>query len=747
MAVVVVTNSNNSREDFEGTPSFTSIGGGAGAGKELVTFLEGAASGSRKVTGSASTGFWVNAAAGVDMTQANDDRVWMCKILLYDYADLNSTGLRVRIGSDTSNYIEYLLADDGTRGDADHPVLGGWLIMPIDPNEVAFRDFTTGTPSLTAVDQFAVTAALATGAAKSENLFIDAVDLGDGLYLVGGDGADADGVFQDFVGHDQGAAANRFGHAMGGSSELGAIFVRGKLIIGRNSSQTVTATEFTDLGAVLFFPETRTPAGWPELELDVGNASTVISLTSCSFTGLGAPKTVVYFDTNDGSAALVGDVFPTADQISELEYPGVPDLDLKTGDFVIYSKEGGSDSFGLSEGTNYWVDHIVGVTIELHTSRNNAYTAATPVDLTNAGTGEEHSLTRSPDRQPTLTVTGTAGSVSATGCFFQGFRKLTLTSAVTFTACTLFQCRELVLSTATLDGCIIRSHISTRGEAFITAPTLANITNCDFTAAELDSSGRHLGHAIEITTAGTYAFSGNTFTGYGPNRAQFSTDSSGIDPTGEVITTDAAHGLATGELVYYNKEGGTASVGLTEGTRYYVNVLTTTTLSLHRTRQAADEDARRVNLSTSGAETHSLYSGRAAILNSSGGSVTINVTGAANPTVRNTPGSSTTVAQTVTLTVTVKDRTDEANIQFARVVIRATSGGPETVGTVLLSAETNASGVASDTYNFSSNQPIEILVRRASPQLGQKYEGSRTTDTITGTFSTQVLLTRDQNVE
>ena len=637
MAVVAISDSNNRAEDFEGTPSFTSIGGGAGAGKETVTFFQGAASGSRKVVASGGAGFWVTAAATTDMT-SGDNGVWLCKVLLYDSADLNSTGFRVRLGGDQSNYYEFYLADDGTQGDIDYPPKGGWLIRPINPNVTAWRDASTGSPALTAVDEFAVTAAVATGAAKSENIFMDSIDMGDGLYLVGGDSTDPDGTWQDYADDDEGTqTAGRFGHV--GQIE-GIFFVYGKLIMGRTSAGTVTATVFNDANRTLVFPGGRVAAGWNEIEVDLGNATTDVDFVDTVFVGRGRTNLAWYFDT-------ISDV----DAVNEeLDITG---HGFSTGDAVLYAKGGGSDAIGLTDATEYFVEVMTVDAIALHTTRQNAYTAATPVNLSAGSTGERHLLTRQPDTRPDLTVTGTTGvGFDATGCSFIGFRTITLTSKGTLTTCKLLGGASLDLNGGAIDGCEISGATTNHGVAYLVASSLANIDNSTFT-----SSGR--GHAIEIDTTGTYTLTGCTFTGYGGARAQFLTSASGIDGSTEVITTTAAHGFATGDPVYYNDEGGAASVGLTDGALYYVRNLSSTTLSLHLTPSAASADVRRVNLTASGAETHSLYSGDAAIYNSSGGLVTINVDSGTTPTIRNGVGASTTVNNNTTVTLTgLRDNTE-----------------------------------------------------------------------------------------
>ena len=76
--------------------------------------------------------------------------------------------------------------------------------------------------------------------------------------------------------------------------------------------------------------------------------------------------------------------------------------------------------------------------------------------------------------------------------------------------------------------------------------------------------------------------------------------------TSEVITTDANHNFRDGDAVVYSKNGGTASIGLTAGTTYYVNNISATTLSLHPTAANALPDTSRIDLTTNGSETHHL---------------------------------------------------------------------------------------------------------------------------------------------
>lgn len=82
----------------------------------------------------------------------------------------------------------------------------------------------------------------------------------------------------------------------------------------------------------------------------------------------------------------------------------------------------------------------------------------------------------------------------------------------------------------------------------------------------------------------------------------------GVNGTTEVVTTDAAHGFATGDAVFYLKRGGGNAVGLTDGNLYFARNLSSTTISLHVTAAEAVADTNRVNLTAAATdETHYIY--------------------------------------------------------------------------------------------------------------------------------------------
>jgi len=542
MAIVALSNNVTRSADFDaGTGYSTSnIGGGAAPGQELVTFYEGSASVSRKVTSSSGGGWWTTLTTPVNMT-VSGNRVWMCKIYLSDSADLNSTGMRVRVGSTQSDYYGFLIHDDGT-GVNKWPGTRSWLIVPIDPNQIEWRYTISGTPTLTIADEFAVVAALATGVAKSENLFLDEIDISDGLYLVGGDSTDTDGTYQDFVDFDEGTQGNRWGHVV---TQEGILYVVGKLIIGRTAGGSVTATVFQDTGSVIVIPESRTGPGWNELEFDISSGTTDIDLIDGVFQGKGSGVGLIHTSTltdfNDQEFYVIMDFTRTG----IYKFLG----ELKTGDAVLYSKQGGTDNTNLTDGTIYWIGAYPSggqYAWRIYPTYADSLAGTSPAGVNNPLGIEVHTFQKQPDTRPYLTVTGTSGTFDTFGCTFDNFGVISLTSGATLTNTKLLNCGSLIQNSGTITNCSISGSITNTGEAFITSDNLNNISYNSFVYSN--------GHAIEITTPGTYSFVGNTFTGYAGDS---SNNAAIYNNSGGLVTINVTGGVASPS--YRNSTGSPAS--------------------------------------------------------------------------------------------------------------------------------------------------------------------------------------------
>ena len=385
-----------------------------------------------------------------------------------------------------------------------------------------------------------------------------------------------------------------------------------------------------------------------------------------------------------------------------------------TGDYVVYSNEGGAESIGLTSGNSYWVRAVDADTLAFYSSRANSYSDTTRTSLTasSAGNGENHSLTLDPDTRPDYTATSSSGTVFYASCNFVRFRVFTLTSGVTFEGCNFVSVDSIALGGATLTSCNFTGGTTYPGDPLISGSVteIENIDATDFSASDLG------GHAIEISS-GSSALDIDSlrFFGYGPdpengNGHSFDTETQ-VDGTNDEIDY-TGHSFSTGDPVYYSHydpstgTAGTETIGLTDGALYYVRSVTVDSFSLHPTEYAATNNQNKIALTASTAgngETHTFYSANAAIVNNTGNAITINITGTGtSPTIRNIGGSTSTVVNAVTIKI------DGLSEGSAGIMIG--SGGAED-GVVLLQGYADSAGEISGSFGGSTPQNVIIRAR------------------------------------
>jgi hypothetical protein len=281
MAVVTVAADNTRVNAADDTTGWTNIGGGGGIANETDVTYQNNIAQSRKIGTTLLGRGYDYSPSTVDMTVL-DSTTWLCKVAVTNYGVLltrSAPALHVRVGSSSADTYDYYVA-----GSDNYPPKGGWLLLGIDPNVSGYRDATNGSGhDLTLVDYFGVLADFSTGS-KAENVIIDALDVGAGLHLVGGDGGDTDGVFQDFVDYDEGTVANRYGYVF---TETGIVFVNGRLSIGENTSKSPVATVFDDIGSLVVWRNGYFATGYARLRFNLGDASTSCTLSNVTLIGAG----------------------------------------------------------------------------------------------------------------------------------------------------------------------------------------------------------------------------------------------------------------------------------------------------------------------------------------------------------------------------------------------------------------------------------------------------------------------------
>lgn len=262
------------------------------------------------------------------------------------------------------------------------------------------------------------------------------------------------------------------------------------------------------------------------------------------------------------------------------------------------------------------------------------------------------------------TSSSTSATYNFSGLSVIGAGTIVLNKAITISELTVNNYSTLDVSSATLNSCII-SNPPTTGNS-ITVSGTTSFTSCAINVATV-TAGNYW-----VSTATPNQFSGCTFTGGGGHAIR--------------LTTPGTYNMV-GNI--FNGFGATGSTG-------------------------------------------------AAIYNDSGGSVTLNISGGGTtPTYRNGTSASTVVNNAVTLTITVKDE-NNANIVGASVAIYRESDMVQ-----LMNEQTSGSGVATESFNYSSDTPIIIRVRKSS--VGStRYVPINTTGTITATgFTLTITLIQD----
>ena len=694
MATVTVSDKNILVDDWSGAVgSTTNIGGGAGVQTETDIVFEGSQEWSRKVGAAGGAGWWWTDGVTWDMTDTASHSVIMVILNATNKDVMNSTGLSYRVGDTQSDYRSWKIHDDGSRSDGatgedwrPYPAKGGWVIVPIEPQLLAWHQNNSGSPDLTIVDEFAVVLATTT-TSKAENLVWSALNFINGEFLVGGDGSDDPGEFRDFFLYDDNIS-RRYGQA---TESEGILFLYGPFSIGINASGTASATVFTDANSVLVFPGGFVGDTFNKITVDLSNASTTVTWTNVTMISNGQSTYKLYFDTEI-------DVNSATDVIT------ITDHDVRTSQNFTYSKEGGTEAIGLTDDTSVFPETDTTDTFRVFDNTNDPLDAfsgvsgQTETNLTasTAGNGENHSLLRGPDTRLSIEVASGAGNFTIDGCVFQNTGNCTFASNTSIIGSTFLDITTITPDGATFDGCTFDLH-STPGSSVISPAIPDDITNCEFNQGGLYTEG----HALEITATGTYTYIGNTHNGFGPDPLSFDTASNVSTASNSI---NVSHSYTTGDEVYYEKHGGTEDIGASDSVRYYVRSLATNSLSLHLSKSAAINGSNTLSLTSTTAETHYLESAKAAIFNNSGGAVVIGVDDGDTPSIRNASNATTSITNPVL--IRVQGVTEGTSVS----VIANEAVGAVSIGDVLLQGFASASGaLQSTTFNYVDD--IDVIIR------------------------------------
>jgi hypothetical protein len=131
--------------------------------------------------------------------------------------------------------------------------------------------------------------------------------------------------------------------------------------------------------------------------------------------------------------------------------------------------------------------------------------------------------------------------------------------------------------------------------------------------------------------------------------------------------------------------------------------------------------------------------------NGTSGTLTLRNVNGSNCSIVSSPFGGTVVLVTeVTITINVEDAATGADIENARVLVTADTGGPLAVDTVIVDKIlTNSSGVVTQTFDYQSNQPVVGVVRKASSSPLYSENSFASSITSAGLNQT-VFLVRDE---
>jgi hypothetical protein len=312
MAASVVYLLNSRLDDMDTDTNVTDIGGGGGSGPLADFVYQGTQSVARKV-GTSPLGFYTDTGGVTDISNTGVYQNVMFKVDIVnpkslDPAGAGASGVVLHIGSDDGNYNQYNPYDNLT-----YPTTSSWVIVPINPNVAGYATTIVGSPLLNAADYFGIICEF-TATSKSDNIALDAIDVGNGMVMIGGDGGDTDGTFQGFIDRDWGTdTSGRAGYV---ALNEGIMLCYGEMIVGNE-----TGVGFTDDGKVLVYPDYRCEEGWSKLQLGLENASTSVNISNCTFisngtTNITDTRGVLLCLEDSGVAVIDGCSFTNYQQIS-----------------------------------------------------------------------------------------------------------------------------------------------------------------------------------------------------------------------------------------------------------------------------------------------------------------------------------------------------------------------------------------------------------------------------------------------
>lgn len=737
-------------EDVEGTlGTITSFGGGTPGSANTDIFIEANQSIGRRTDNATLHGYLLNAGATFNLSAIREH--YGCWQWITHRALL--TELRVVFGSSTSDY------DEHTVPLAQYPETGGWIFTWVDVTRTPENN--SGTIDKTIIDEVGQRASIGNVGGNAQNNIMDAVYhaiTGNGLLWDGSTGS-----FADFVTFDE---TNREGVII----EINGVrFVQARLEIGSG-----TATTFTDTGSTLFFiDQSLVDEDWMGITIDLQNASNNIdfidgSIRSVNPSGKRGDLIVLNtsgaFDTDNcvfgglrriklNSACTFvttqvvesGQIDPTnGDYSGEVDLPGTDeyvdtqeniDLSSTSGDFELFLHVEADD---WTPAAGYTLAAHYGGTIATESFRLTLISTGALRLIVSDGSAEttldSSALTvndgfprwlrvrydqsagqadffesRDPVDTPLGDISWTAaGTPSGTSRSIPSLSRPMLLGAQNDSSPATFFNGRIQFAELWTDG--ERDPGGTLGDLIFRADWRIGP---DFSAST---------RADDFDSALTWELQGTspTYTTADNNSGAADLDGTRIaDSSSEAALLWNVNTDPNGELDNIDF----TSAGTGHAIEFGPNTPATITLTGQSYTGYAGSDGS---------------TGNEVIYNNSNKAITINISGGGDtPTIRNGTGASTTVVNTVTLTVTSQDKSAVA-IPYTKVRIE------ETDGTLITAGISNDQGVFTDsTYNYVSDTNVNIIVRKNSPGEVRYIDVDQPGQITSSGLNTTIAMTQD----
>lgn len=369
----------------------------------------------------------------------------------------------------------------------DFDTTSGWVCYVVDPFSTA--DFSRGTPVMTSVDRIGIRAAVlqvvGAGSFKPKNILWDYISYATKLTITG-----STGTFQDIFAADS-TGTNQYGILR---KAAGIFLGGGKLIFGTTGQSAPCIV--TDTKQTLVWQDFPVAQGFYEIQL-VGNTTPNVTtmtlgtysggLTSdgCTIRGVGLDtrRLIAPVIVGGGTTYVVGDILTV-----------VGGTGTVAAQFEVYAVSSGVITAIVMKTAGSYSVPPTG-TLSVTDARNSSATFTATV----AG-GSTWTLTASAANQ----------TLNLYDCKLSEMVSATLASTSTLRGCTITNSGTVTPNGALIDNTTFQdlrtaTPISATYALIINSTSeMANITNCKFV---------NCNRAIQITVAGNYTFTGDTFSG------------------------------------------------------------------------------------------------------------------------------------------------------------------------------------------------------------------------------------------